>query len=905
MPPPPCWRPQIPRTELAEIYGHLREPELQGVVPLKSGLTPVTLKPHATYDERKFADDVRWLQRLFYGNFTAAELERLDALAPLYHIYEDETAIDPDADITIHPVMQRKKWNYPVPKHLAEFPLGGDLDGYWNASTDDTAWEAILPSIRIASLYISHADLWPWFDGLLAAEWTDIPQSEVPFDIFTPREGWKRFNTRDPLVYGTEIGRRNVRNKILSHSKNIYFRLTSSYTDPANGVLAVDHRLGSIAGQTITSKISNDSVVNISFHPLEALLPGTVEKLNTAERRMVQAEVAKTIIHELGHALFQQTYRTYLPNHNGNEIYFDKEVISEMGISMEQSVFGGTTISLRGAQEDSLLDLEGGVSFCDINNAATHGNGGNPVLLNKPPDFYKLTHWPLSVSWYINMGSKSRFESFVMKYGTQTVKYKKVTGRQVELKKDGSRFRTKRDPFTEFEGIPSGSQHTLRRSDTLDTIEPPRQRRRVSTAPAAIIRAARTFRGPRRIQKRKPPIDTLAEFKNQDLPPCPRFDEISAYLIDNRRELALHTMCFAMPEHTLRGYILRHGGLKITAQEWRAYLLHCDAVPYLFRFQPHGRYRDISTYRGSIQLHASSWPKTDLPPFKLIDPGDASFIQKLTKALKLCIAIDLFTQTCFQFLDQMWLHSIFWDVDIDTFLALFNADVKQGDGIASRIGLSLLSREELEDLVQVMASTRLILIWAPKGIIRRLPLTTTESKELTSGGTSLKDILLPKGRSLIDWDAGHEALCEWDNEKMERNLDTLAEANTGITYADGRHESATQYAARTEPPPVKTQAELDEEEIIRQIGVKDDAIVTYRAAHPEAADEEVFEKSFWGVWKGFHPEGEREEAREEFEECLHHLRSVENGGGAGRALDEMHVDAVMNALKDKGDCPNM
>lgn len=127
----------------------------------------------------------------------------------------------------------------------------------------------------------------------------------------TPRAGWKRFNARDPLVSGTETGRRNVRNRILSYSKNIYFRLTSSYTDAANGVLAVDHKFGSIAGQTLTSKISNISVVTISFHALAALLPGTVEKLNTAERRMVQGEVAKTIIHELG-------VRTFLKSRFGS-----------------------------------------------------------------------------------------------------------------------------------------------------------------------------------------------------------------------------------------------------------------------------------------------------------------------------------------------------------------------------------------------------------------------------------------------------------------------------------------------------------------------------------------------------------------------------------------------------------
>lgn len=53
-------------------------------------------------------------------------------MAPLYHTYEDETAV-PSADVTIHPIMRRKKWNFPLPEHLADFPLGGDLDGDWNA----------------------------------------------------------------------------------------------------------------------------------------------------------------------------------------------------------------------------------------------------------------------------------------------------------------------------------------------------------------------------------------------------------------------------------------------------------------------------------------------------------------------------------------------------------------------------------------------------------------------------------------------------------------------------------------------------------------------------------------------------------------------------------------------------
>lgn len=92
-----------------------------------------------------------------------------------------------------------------------------------------------------------------------------------------------------------------------------------------------------------------------------------------------------------------------------------------------------------------------------------------------------------------------------------------------------------------------------------------------------------------------------------------------------------------------------------------------------------------------------------------MDAGDERFMKKFVKGLRLCIAIDALSRKYQEFLDQIWLHSVFWDVDIETFLTLFNADLKQGDGVASRVGLGLMSKEEVEDLTQVMASTRLIL----------------------------------------------------------------------------------------------------------------------------------------------------------------------------------------------------
>jgi hypothetical protein len=69
------------------------------------------------------------------------------------------------------------------------------------------------------------------------------------------------------------------------------------------------------------------------------------------------------------------------------------------------------------------------------------------------------------------------------------------------------------------------------------------------------------------------------KFEASVLPSCPRYNEISQYLLKSRMQgkLCLDTMRFEIPENTLLNYILDLGGLVISSEEWRAFLRVSDS----------------------------------------------------------------------------------------------------------------------------------------------------------------------------------------------------------------------------------------------------------------------------------------------------------------------------------------
>lgn len=77
----------------------------------------------------------------------------------------------------------------------------------------------------------------------------------------------------------------------------------------------------------------------------------------------------------------------------------------------------------------------------------------------------------------------------------------------------------------------------------------------------------------------------LSEDDTEYTPPCPRYDDFSQYILNNRDQgkLCFDTMQGAVSEQTLYQYIETYGGLNITLDEFNAFLKNCQSRSELFR----------------------------------------------------------------------------------------------------------------------------------------------------------------------------------------------------------------------------------------------------------------------------------------------------------------------------------
>lgn len=69
--------------------------------------------------------------------------------------------------------------------------------------------------------------------------------------------------------------------------------------DTTTGLKIMGFDEGTVAGSTTSTQACEETCINISFEPLEALLPGNKEQLNEAEKALLYVDLAITLVHEM------------------------------------------------------------------------------------------------------------------------------------------------------------------------------------------------------------------------------------------------------------------------------------------------------------------------------------------------------------------------------------------------------------------------------------------------------------------------------------------------------------------------------------------------------------------------------------------------------------------------------
>ncbi|PMD36571.1 hypothetical protein L207DRAFT_586273 [Hyaloscypha variabilis F] len=593
-----------PKTELAEKYGHPLGPEhgiIHGLVPLKSGLTPLLPGPFISSVDNDLKNLMyRYQQRRFRG-WDARELLIMKAFAAFLN--------DPVPTISdtyhIHPFYVKTRWasGPGLLTHIARYPLANGRPGYWEAS-NDAVWATLQPALRLATLFLTSSYGWTWWDAFYAGTWTEIAQEEKrglggdQFDDLI----LARFRARSGVDIEAAKARKQQQMTDAANMITLAFR---SGRNSIYGGLPDTTQTGFMHGTTVL-RTTDHAEIFIAFELLEPLMS---MNLTPAERGVETLRIATVILHETAHALSWLYYKPIATE----EPYYEDERISEMhvllslekpslltaisGYSYENALFGGCFTGL----QDSSRDLgdhshAAGAYSDDFNTLHFHQHiAERPTLSPVPESFFTTVTSVVPAPYYCSMQQKDFWDVHVKKYGSRSTHVKQWAVVQKHTVYENAPGNPILRNFQDYPYNPFvydvDINPTLPEEEKTD-IKLENRRRQVARE---ILAATRDYQRQsfyiRELQEKvllakDNPLPKVPP-EIPSLPECPRFDEIRLYLFARLQELAIDTMNGPIPEHVLLKYILTRRELVINGDEWRAFLYICNDRKFLFRLEPH------------------------------------------------------------------------------------------------------------------------------------------------------------------------------------------------------------------------------------------------------------------------------------------------------------------------------
>ncbi|RDW66984.1 hypothetical protein BP5796_09733 [Coleophoma crateriformis] len=629
-------------TFLAEKYTHPigdRHKAIRGVVPFKSGLTPVALPAaNATNAEKHRVRELETYQRRRFQGFVTSDLERIGAFAPLSNAsvtVQDELWWN---SVPIHPIFHKKNWSWKRLAHQSKFPIGverygsstgdGHDDGFFEVD-NPKVWKALEPCLKLASLLLENAHSWSWWDALLRVNaHTPIPDVELPEKNRNDGKTWKRFAPQPGWITYDPQMKAYMQTLFVDVADRIRFCFISGTCDPNTCLPSEGFSSGFTEYASFGRK--NGAKMSLAVEILAPLLDGSP---TDAERMIDRLRVVNTLLHEITHAIWNIIER------DAEEPIFEGETIPELGFSLEKAMWGAVPMPyvdeidmLKDGMHTTGLSAAGIFASswpCAFTDERSKYNEDAPTLKTKPNGYYKRSLYPVPVQWFMDINRREFWTAYIQRHGHAATYMGPFTiGVQAYFRTNSQG----EDELTE-DTIMWGSTYAthpiaidVSRMSPAEVSAAMLENERRSQA--ALIQQLATLDGQERaafdLEAAKTGIHSQAdrqyaegEPESPDWPHVPRFNEIRQHLTDYYYQLGIHSFDSQLPENTMLKYILEHGLLKLTAHEWRKFLRRCEQQKVLFRWRlERGLGIVTRTDAGWPVMRAPSTPSAPRPPLQ-------------------------------------------------------------------------------------------------------------------------------------------------------------------------------------------------------------------------------------------------------------------------------------------------
>ncbi|KAJ9669579.1 hypothetical protein H2201_000446 [Coniosporium apollinis] len=272
---------------------------------------------------------------------------------------------------------------------------------------EDTDYEVLRPSLRLASLLLEEPSLLPFWYAMFYGE-----EKEIEDPGLKKTYGAKMFSYRRKDGELTAEDIYDTHEMLLALAKIVRFiRVDDHELEPAGAMCTatccrMPERLTGCGARILYGERYYQALHSLetSEEPHDSLIKA-------------RFDFATLMLHELAHAA-----QTAILGRGGYEHFFEDDVVAEAGLAWENFVFGGTSSSFPSSEDFAICEFPHHHSSYDIDGD----------LIDRPPERGPVSrleiHWPVRDEFVRRLFTKRFWQHTVKKQGTAAFRFPKDDG---------------------------------------------------------------------------------------------------------------------------------------------------------------------------------------------------------------------------------------------------------------------------------------------------------------------------------------------------------------------------------------------------------------------------------------------------------------------------------------------